>query len=163
MTIYEIDREIENLLFNAVDDETGEVLVDTDLLESLQMAKDQKIENLALAVKNLTAEAKAIKAEEDALAKRRKSAESSAERAKRYLEYVLSGEKYKSAKVAVSYRKSESVKFDPDFINWAILSAPDLLRTKDPEPDKVKIKEELKRGTVIPHAELVENNSIQIK
>lgn len=162
MTIYQIDQQIESLLLN-VDEETGELLIDTDQLEALQMEKEQKIENLALAVKNLNAEAKAIKDEEAALAKRRKSVEASADRAKKYLDFVLSGEKYKSAKVAVSYRSSESVQLDDEFIKWAFDNAPYLLRAKDPEPDKTQIKEQLKQGVKLEHASLVKSTSIQIK
>ena len=59
MNIYQIDQQIQAIIENA--DENGEV--DGELLEALQMARDTKIENLALAWKNLQAEAKAIKEE----------------------------------------------------------------------------------------------------
>ena len=59
MTLYEID----NAILGCVDDETGEV-IDFDKLDKLTMQREQKLEGAALAVKNLTAEAEAIKAEE---------------------------------------------------------------------------------------------------
>ena len=67
MTLYEINAEIASL----VDEETGELL-DYDRFADLQMERDAKIENMALWVKDLDAEAAAIKAEETALAERRK-------------------------------------------------------------------------------------------
>lgn len=162
MTIYQIDKEIESLL-GQVDDETGEALFDIEQLSALQMERERKVENLALAYKNMAAEAKAIKAEEEALAKRRKTVENGAERAKNYLDYVLAGEAYKSARVAVSYRRSESVEPTPDFVPWAYEHNQSLLRLKEPEADKTAIKKLLKEGADIPFVELVTKTSISIK
>lgn len=77
MTIYEIDARMAGL----IDPETGELL-DYEAFASLQMEREAKIENMALWYKDLTAEAKAIREEEKALAERRKSAENKAERLK---------------------------------------------------------------------------------
>lgn len=163
MTIYEINKEIEELIATSIDEETGELILNTDRLEALQMERDAKIENLALAFKNLTAEAKAIKTEEENLAARRKSVEKAAERAKSYLEFVLNGETFKSAKAIVSYRRSESVQLDDEFIGWAKEHWAELLRQKEPEADKTAIKAQLKAGAQIEHAQLVTNTSMQIK
>lgn len=163
MTIYEIDQTIMNLL-GQVDEETGEALFDPEQIAALQMERDTKVENLALAYKNLIAEAKAIKTEEEALAKRRKIAENEAERAKNYLEYVLNGDTFKSAKVAVSYRKTESVEIMPEhFVPWAYENNQRLLRMKEPEPDKTAIKKMLKDGAKIPFAVLTVKQNINIK
>lgn len=70
------------------------------------------MEGIALAVKNYAAEAKAIKEEEEKLAKRRRSCENAAQRCKDYLSHALDGEKLKTARVSVSYRNSESVTID---------------------------------------------------
>lgn len=162
MTIYEIDQEILSLL-SQVDEETGECLFEPEQLEALQMERERKVENLALAYKNLTAEAKAIREEEAALAKRRKVSENEAERCRKYLEYVLNGEAYTSPKVAVSYRRTKSVEVTPDFCQWAYLHNQSLLRMHDPEPDKTAIKKALEAGGEIPYAALTEKKSIQIK
>ena len=161
MKIYEIDREIEALL-NEVD-ENGEILFDTDKLESLQMERDRKVENLALAVKNITAEAAAIKAERDALYERQKAAEREAERARKYLEFVLRGEKFETARVAVSYRSSSHLEVDEGFIAWAKRRAKSLLTIKEPEPNKTAIKEMLKNNQKVPHVQMVTVQNIQIK
>ena len=161
MKIYEIDREIEGLL-NEVD-ENGEILFDTDKLESLQMERDKKVENLALAVKNLTAEAAAIKAERDALMERQKQTEREADRAKKYLEFVLHGDTFKTARVAVSYRNSSRLEVDEGFIAWAKRRAKNLLTIKEPEPNKTAIKEALKRNEKVPHVQMVTVQNMQIK
>ena len=49
--------------------ETGEI-IDLEKLEALNIERDKKVEGIALAVKNYAAEAKAIKEEEEKLAKR---------------------------------------------------------------------------------------------
>ena len=58
MTIFDIDEAILNL----VDEETGEV-VDIEALEALEMERDKKVSNIACWIKQLDAEAEAIKAE----------------------------------------------------------------------------------------------------
>lgn len=164
MKIYEIDKEIESMLAEAVDTETGEILFDPERLEELQMERDRKIENLALAVKNLTAEAAAIKAEKDALAERQKATEKAADKARQYLEYVLNGESFKTAKCSVTWRKTKRVEIDPAFVSWAISEGmDDLLRRKPAEPDKGAIGDLLKSGVEVPYAALVETTNMTIK
>ena len=78
MTLYEIDRAIMDAITAGLDPETGE-LTNYDELEELQLARDEKIENIACYIKNIAADAKAIRDEEQALAKRRKTLENRAE------------------------------------------------------------------------------------
>ena len=85
MTLYEIDQ----ALLACIDMETGEV--DIEKYEQLAEEKDKKIENIACYYKALTAEAEAIKAEEKALAERRKVKENKAESLKKFLASVLRG------------------------------------------------------------------------
>lgn len=162
MKIYEIDNEIESLL-NEIDEETGEILFDPEKLDALQMERDRKVENLALAVKNLTAEAAAIKAEKDALYERQKATERDAERAKKYLEFVLRGEKFETARVAVSYRSSSRLEVDEGFIAWAKRKAKSLLTIREPEPNKTAIKEMLKKGEKVQHVQMLTVQNMQIK
>lgn len=158
MNIYEIDAAILSL----VDEETGEIK-DFEEFANLQMERETKIENIALWHKNLVAESKAIREEEKTLAERRKACENKAERLKNYLSEILQGNKFKTAKVAVSYRKSTAVEIEPDFIEWAEINADDLLTYKAPEPNKTAIKDALKAGTEIPFASMVEHQNISIK
>ena len=163
MTIYEIDQQIQTLIDTGVDGETGEFLFDPETLEALQMERDQKVENLALAYKNMQAEVKEIKDEETNLAQRRKALEAKADRAKEYLEYVLAGEKFKTARVVVGYRKSTKLELADGFTEWAAKNAPDFLRYKDPEPDKTAITAAIKNGAKVQGAALVENTTITVK
>lgn len=161
MTIYEIGNRIAEL----VDPETGELL-DYDAFASLQMEREAKIENMALWYKDLTAEAKAIREEEKALAERRKSAENKAERLKGYLDEALAGESYKSAKVAVSYRRSKAVELADEsaVINELESSGRgDCIYYTAPRVNKVALARLLKDGGAVPGAELVERSNIQIR
>lgn len=128
------------------------------------MERDTKVENIACCIKNLTADAKALKEEEAALSTRRKTNEKKVERLKDYLTYALRGEKFQTAKCAVSFRKSSAVEVDDCFVEWAQTSGnEDLLRYKQPEVDKTAIKARLTSGEEIPCARFVQNMSITIK
>ena len=74
MTLWEIDQGI----MACLDAETGEI-IDPEMLTALSMEREAKLENVACWIKNLRAEAAAIKAEKDALAKREKAAAKKAE------------------------------------------------------------------------------------
>lgn len=161
MTIYEIDARMAGL----IDPETGELL-DYEAFASLQMERDAKIENMALWYKDLTAEAKAIREEEKALAERRKSAENKAERLKGYLDEALAGESYKSAKVAVSYRRSKAVELADESAIISELESSghnDCIYYTAPRVNKVALARLLKDGGAVPGAELVERSNIQIR
>ena len=163
MTIYEIDSKIQELLDSGVDEETGELITDMDALMDLQMERDRKVENLACAVKNMEAEAKAIRDEEKRLAERRKALEAKAARAEDYLAFVLNGEKFSSARVTVGWRKTTKTEVDDSFTEWAKTNAPDLLRFKEPEPDKTAISAALKAGRKLNGAALTTTVSMTIK
>ena len=159
MTIYEIDNEI----MNCIDIETGEV-IDTDKLNDLQMERDAKIENVALWIKELKAEAEAIKNERQALAERQRVAENKAESLKNWLAYALNGEKFKTAKCSISYRNSESVEVTEEGLEALMRDHEDLLTYKTPEPNKKAIKDAIKNdGLTVAGVQLVQKTSTIIK
>lgn len=154
MKLYEIDARI----VACVDNETGEVM-DFDLLNALTMERSEKIEQIALAYKNSVAEAEALKAEKNSFAEREKRAKNRAEYLKGYLTYVLNGEKFKTTKVDISFRKSEAVVFEGD-----IFSLPDKYLTyKTPELNKTAIKQALKSGIELPGCAIESRLNIGIK
>lgn len=158
LKLYEIPTEIDAL----IDPETGEI-TDADKLTELVNRFNNGVEWLALEVKNSLAEADALKKEKDAFAQREKVASNRAKNLKNYLTYLLNGEKFKTDKVAISWRRSEQVQVDEkNFLPWA-KEHNAYLRWKEPEVDKTALKEAFKQGIEVPYAELVENQSIQIK
>lgn len=162
MNLYEINQAI----LDCIDYETGEV-VDVDALEALQMAKDKKVENIALWIKDLKAEAEAIAAEVKELQHRKKVAENKAESLKQYLSTAIYGQKWHGARYAISWRKSKSVEISDEaqLVAWAMSvdGSDEFLRFKDPELNKTAIKAAIEDGQEIPYAALVEKNNIQIK
>ena len=156
MNLYDIEYEITN----CVDSETGEI-IDEQRLDALQMAREKKIENILLWIKNLKSEAGAIREEEKKLADRRQSDEKKAESLTQYVQNVLNGEKFKSSRVVVSYRKSEAVIVDD--LQLMQETCDEYLKYKDPEPDKAKIKAALKDGITVPGCHLEERQNITIK
>lgn len=161
MNLYEIDQAILAL----VDPETGEIL-DYDAFSELKMAKEEKIEGMALWHKNLTAEATAIRAEEIKLADRRKSLEKKAESLKQYLTELLSGSKFSTARVACSFRKTKSVEIldEAAFIQEMQESMHyEYLKYSPPTVNKTEITNAIKAGQLVPGAQLVEKNNLSIK
>ena len=153
MNLYEIDAEI----LGCVDVETGEIF-DIDKFEELSMARDAKVENICLWIKNLKAEVEALKAEKDSFAQRQKSAENKMESLKRYLSSYLEGTVFESAKVKVSYRKSESIE-----ISEGAVIPEEYLKFKEPDVDKMALKSALKSGLSLEGVQIVINQNIQIK
>lgn len=158
MTIYEIDQAI----MRCVDLETGEI-IDTEKLDKLQMEKEKKLENVACWIKDLKAEAEALKNEKLALAERQRVAENKAESLKKWLAYALQGEKFKTSKCAISFRKSEAVEVTDEGLNNLMKEHDELLTYKAPEPNKTAIKQALKDGLSVAGVQLVQNTSTIIK
>ena len=152
-SLYEINQDI----LNCIDVTTGEVL-DYDKLEKLQIEKNEKIENIALWVKNLEAETKAIKDEINVLRERSETKERKIEKLKQYLAENVE-KKFETSKVMISYRKSVSVnitdesKIEEKYIKTKV----------EASVDKTAIKEDIKNGITVSGAELVEKQNIQIK
>lgn len=162
MTLYEIDAGIQELL-SEVDPETGELIADYEALDALLMEREAKIENIVLFIKNLSSDVRELKAEEAALAERRKKAEKKAERLREYVSHALGGERFQTPRCCVSFRKSTALELGEGFTEWAKEHADTLLRYKEPEPDKAAIKSALAGGAEIPEAKLVQNTTMTIK
>ena len=158
MNLYEINSKLESAFMACIDPETGEVIGDTAELDALQIQRDEKVENIACLIKNLKAEAEAIQNEERKLKSRRQACENHADWLKKYLANNLQGEKFKSARVSISWRKSQAVEVEDV---WKLPE--EFVRMADPEPKKRELAEALKAGLEIPGAELVDNISMTIR
>lgn len=161
MTFYRINERMAEL----EDPETGEIL-DYEAFAALQLEWEAKIEDTAIWYKELVAEAKAIREEEINLAKRRKFTEEKAEKLKGHLNYALAGGKFETAKVVIDYRKSKAVEIKNESDAIAALETSGLnncLIYSAPRISKTELAKVLKAGAVIPGAELVERNNIQVR
>lgn len=155
-TLYEINKALLDFDFQ-VDEETGEI-INAEELDALEMARDEKIENIALYIKNLLSDADQFKAEKKAFAEREEAARNHAERLKKYLAYTLNGEKFETAKTRISWRKSTQMEIADNAKIPAIFYL-------QPEPvlNKVKLRDAVKGGAEFDGVSLVEKQNIQIK
>lgn len=164
--LYEIKKDIEDLLNAVTDPDTGEV-VDPDALDSLLLERDQKIENVALYAKDVNAEWVAVTHEIMTLQQRADRLKNTEEGLKRYLARELNGEKFSTPKCEVAFRKSESVEVDDEFIGWASdienYALHYLKRKETVTADKTAIKQYLKSGGTLEHCRIVTKNNISIK
>lgn len=160
MNIYEIDQAI----LECLDAETGEI-IDIERLMDLQMAREQKLENVACWIKNLNAEIKSMKEEEARLADRRKVKERKVERLKQYLSDALCGEKFETARCAVAFRKTSRVEVSDMQAVVAYLETndfQDLVTYSEPTVSKTELAKLLKEGP-LPGCTLESGLSLSVK
>lgn len=152
MKLYEIVEEMEK----CIDPETGEV--DTERLTELQKEKDEKLEGVALWILDLTNDITAIKAEKARLDERKAAAERKIESLKVWLAYALNGEKLKSPRVTVSYRKSKSVVID----NVDRIPEEFITIKTEKVPDKTALKQAFGEWQLIDGCHLEERTTLQV-
>ena len=155
-TLYEITEALRNFDLD-IDEDTGEIL-NADELDALELERDTKIENIALWIKNLNSDAEAYKREKDSFYQKEKVAKNKADRLKAYLEAMLMGEKFKSDRVTISYRKSESLNIEP-----GAEIADIYLKYAEPQVDKMALKEAIKEGLVMDGVSIVTKQNMQIR
>ena len=161
MTLYEINEQLMNCFFEpeaeeVIDSTTGEVF-DAGYLDRLEMARDEKIENIALWIKNLDAEAEAIKAEKMKLAKRQQATEKRVESLRSYLSQNLNGEKFSTPRVALSFRSSEKVEIED-----SCLIPKEFMQITE-KPMLAEIKKAIKGGADVAGARIQRQSTLQIK
>ena len=154
MNLYEIDQEI----MLCVDSETGEV-IDAERLENLMMARETKIESVACWIKNLKSDIVAFNAEISAFSERKKEAERKIESLENWLKNALQGQKFSTAKCAVSFRASEKI----DVLDGSIIPKEFLTEKITYSPNKTEIKKAIKAGQEISGCQLVSCINTTIK
>lgn len=169
MKLYEINEGIAALRDFGADPETGEILdmSDEDIAELvgvLQLDKEEKLENIACLIKELKKESEALeqtKRERVAWYDNRIKAHSRRiESLKNYMEMNMeSDEKIKTDRASIFWKKNpSSVQVD---INHLPVS---YYKIREPEADKIAIKDALLAGKQIPGAWLLEGEThIQIR
>lgn len=161
MNLYQINSQIENFEFK-FDEETGEV-TNIDELNELKINKNEKIENIALFIKNLRAEVKALDDEIKALEKRMKAKKNKIDNLSSYLEMALNGAKFETSKCNISFRKTSKVVIDDEQAFIDLFKNTEMVTTKQINTiNKKEVKEYLK-DNVSSFAHIEINQNIQIK
>ena len=160
LNLYEIQRE----MYALIDTETGE-LRDFDAWVNLSVARDEKIEQTGLWIKNIVASANAIDSEIKALTERRDVLRRRADGLKEYLLVFLDGKKFETPKIRISARRATAVEITDETrcVAYLMEHHDEALSYQTPKISKTACKEIMNNGEEIPGAELVERHSIQIK
>ena len=163
--LFDINADIEAMLENGVDPETGEFTLDVEALEALQMEREQKLENIMLYIKKLDTFAGDCSREMERIGEEKKKAEKHRDRLLGWIAGQLNGENFQTARVKGTFRKSVSVECDENFCRWAYETGQyDFITHKETDtPDKRKIMTFLKNGGELEYACLVEKNSLTVK
>ena len=170
MKLYEYAAEFAEL-FDSLDDMDGEDMEQAwfDTLESIEAEFDDKAENVIAFIKELNAQAAALKEQEKAFAERRRAKEHHAERLKKYLLGCMNtvGRKKidRPMGCATVRNNAESPRFadEEKFIMWAIANADDLLTYPKPKISKTAVKDYIRAGNEIPGVTLERSQSVVIK
>lgn len=175
MKLYDIQEQLLQLLDrgwdeDCVDMETGEILSEkvAEKIAALNLAFDEKIENIACLIKDLMGDAEKIKAEEKVLTDRRRALEKKADWLKGYISNAMQAAdktSFETARCKVSFRKSEQLDIADTgkLVAYLQEKRKELLRHKDPEIDKTSIKKAIKAGEAIPFCNIAELQNLQIK
>ena len=160
-SLYDLTEQFQELLSMALDPDTDpEALADT--MEAIEGEFEVKADGYAKVMRNLEADASAIKAEIARLTERKKHIEANVDRMKRSLETAmrLTGKtKFKTSLFSFNIQKNPaSLKIDnPDRV-------PDeFLIPQEPKVDSAAIKKELKEGVVYDWCHLEQSESLRIR
>ena len=167
MKLYEIAAEYDRFIEAVENGEIPEEAV-ADTLESITSVYEEKVDNIGCLIKNLIAEAAAIKAEEDSLKERRMRKEKRAEQLKTYLADVLTRSgvaKFETARNKMTFRRSESVAVENEsaFIEWAQKNNDVFLTYKAPTINKTEVKKALASGEEIAGVRIESRMNLQLK
>ena len=161
MTLYELTGQYRELLDMA---ECGDVDPDAlrDTLEALSGEIEDKAEGYACIIKQLEADAVALKTEEDRLEARRKSIEGNIRRMKQILQnamYATGKNKFKTNLFSFGIQKNPASVFIGDMDQ-----VPERFMIPQPDiPDKAAIKEYLKENGDQSWAQLTQGESLRIR
>ena len=166
--LFDIDNGILELLENGFNNECvtedGEIDQEAvfNYLDSLGFERAIKIESIALYIKDLLADAIAIKNEETKLKKRRETKEKTAERLSEYVKASMmriGDEHFETPRCLLSFRTSKAVvitdesKLDKKYVK----------ETVSYTVDKTAIKKALDKGEEVQGAFIEERKNLQIK
>ncbi|AHN24369.1 siphovirus Gp157 family protein [Lysinibacillus varians] len=151
---------LQQLILDGADEEELKGYMDTISLE-----REAKLEGYAMVIKNLENENAGIKAEEERFAKRRKYNENAIARMKERMAETLETvepdakgvKRLKTEKFTFSFRKSTSVQIEND------AAIPPQFIKVEKTISRAELAKALKAGKQIEGAQLVENQSLQIK
>lgn len=183
-SLYTINDQVDSIMAkiqSAFDESTGEIINEELYAESqkeldnLEIAQNEKIENIACYIKNLCSEVFALENEIKTFSQRKKVKENQLKRVKEYLANFLKLKgikKIETPKAVVSFRKSEVLEItdEEELLEYGKYRG-DFLKYREPEIDKAELKKYIKLCIDIEEdedempkgARIVEKQNLQIK
>ena len=169
MTLYDISSELYELLENGfssdfLDEETGEIDEKkvAERIDALNIAFDEKIDDIASYIKDLSRLADGIKAEKNALAERQKRLEKRIEKLEEYSTACmrLNGKKkVVSVRNEVSFTESHPL----NVLDEECVPRKFFREITESKIDKNAIKEAIKAGEEVPGVEIGTKYNLRIK
>ena len=162
-SLYEINQDYLDILDNfEINEETGEVYFNEELLNNLETEFKDKVDNIACYIKDLQALSNAIKDEKKRLDDRLKLNDRKVETLTNYLSKSLEMrniDKLETTRNKLSFRKSKSV----NVLDESLIDNQYFKVIEEKKLDKKALLEDLKKGCEVKGAELLEKHNLQIK
>lgn len=163
MKLYEINQELETLIAECIDTETGEI-TNLDRLNELTLAKDEKVRNIALLILDLRAEEKAYDEQLKKFLALKKSVKNKITSLENYLQLNTEGQTFKFIECKISYKPSEETIIDDIEVLEKYCKRHKELGSWEFKPNKTAIKEAIASGTLkVQGARVIKKQNIQIK
>lgn len=164
MKLYEIAHEYESILSSAIDSETGEV--DVAALAKLNEVKsDMQAKSIALAsyIKNMEAERDAIEKAKKNMAERENALDKRLDYLTQYLQSNMELCGINEIKCSYFNIKLKKCPISTNILDEGLVPEEYKKYKMAVTIDKLKIKEEILAGVVIPGVELKQKNRLEIK
>lgn len=164
MKLYEIANEYQDILEQSFDQETGEVN-ETALSKLDEIAVQLQDKGIAVAsyIKNIDAERKAIEDAKKAMAEREKKLDKEIDYLTQYLQFNMENCGITEIKSPHFVIKLKKCPLSTDIIDESLIPDEYKKVKEVVSLDKMKIKEEILAGVIIPGASLKQNNRIEIR
>lgn len=159
MNLYEIDKRIADVIENgfSVNEDSGELLFTEEDLNALEIAKESKIENIALYIKNLTVLADGMEAEIKSITERKKRLQAKIENLKGYIGGFVEKE-FSTAKCQVKCSVSHPLEITDEK-----LIPKQFIKVVEKESiDKVAIKEVIKNGGIVEGCLIADKKNVRV-
>lgn len=162
MKLYEIDNNL-RALWDKIADQDGELTEeDIQALESLEIAKEDKIKGYGVIIREMLSETQKVSQEIERLKKIEKSMSNKADWLTNQLSCFMKAHQvneFKSIEVNIAFRKSKSLLIEDE----SKLAKKWLRTEKVTKVDKQAIKDFINAGGKVKGCQIVENQNIQIK
>jgi hypothetical protein len=166
LKLYEISNQYFECVREAEDCAVPEDYI-KDTLAAISGEFHQKADNIACLIKNLRAESKAIKKEAQSLRERASQKDRSIDSLLEYLKtnmILLEKHAIETPRNKIRIRKNpKSLEISDEFVSWAAQHARHFLNYKNPEPDKIKIREAINAGENPPYVKIIQADRLEIK